>query len=58
MQYFLGIPYAATTAGANAWALPQPRQPWNGTLDATQPGHGCYSMDHNPDTVRASEPRN
>lgn len=50
-RYFLGVPFAADTGGANAWMPPQPRAPWIGTLDATALGAGCISTDHNPDTA-------
>lgn len=36
-----GIPYAASTAGANRWRPPQPRAPWNTTLVADRFGAGC-----------------
>jgi para-nitrobenzyl esterase len=32
---FLGIPFAATTAGAGRWRAPAPAQPWTGERDAT-----------------------
>ncbi|GAP54633.1 carboxylesterase, partial [Arthrobacter sp. Hiyo6] len=35
---FLGIPYAATTSGANRLRPPQPVQPWSGVRDATRYG--------------------
>ncbi|HVY83367.1 MAG TPA: carboxylesterase/lipase family protein [Steroidobacteraceae bacterium] len=38
---FKGIPYAASTAGANRFAPPRPREPWSGVLDATQLGDKC-----------------
>ncbi|OJJ48733.1 hypothetical protein ASPZODRAFT_114013 [Penicilliopsis zonata CBS 506.65] len=36
-----GIPYAASTAGKNRWRPPQPREAWNGTLDATSFSDAC-----------------
>jgi para-nitrobenzyl esterase len=38
---FKGIPYAAAPVGDLRWALPQEREPWHGTLDATKFGSGC-----------------
>jgi len=32
VKKFLGIPYAATTAGENRWKAPQPVQAWDGIL--------------------------
>ncbi|KAH8668657.1 prolyl oligopeptidase-like protein [Xylariales sp. PMI_506] len=36
-----GIPFAASTAGANRFRSPQPRDPWNTTLVADTFGPGC-----------------
>jgi len=36
--FFRGIPFAASTAGANRWKPPQPRDPWEGELDCTMYG--------------------
>jgi para-nitrobenzyl esterase len=38
---FLGLPYAASPTGANAWRPPQPFPPWPGVRPATKPGHDC-----------------
>lgn len=38
---FKGIPFAATTGGANRFRAPQPASPWNGTLDAADFGNIC-----------------
>lgn len=38
-----GIPFAATTGGANRWKAPQPASPWNGTFDARNWGPVCPS---------------
>ncbi|CAK7221277.1 hypothetical protein SBRCBS47491_004473 [Sporothrix bragantina] len=36
-----GIPYAASTDGANRWRPPQPRASWNTTLVVDRFGDGC-----------------
>ncbi|XP_059481313.1 carboxylesterase 1F-like [Neocloeon triangulifer] len=41
---FQGIPYGETTAGANRFQPPIPKQ-WSGTLDATNPGAMCIQPD-------------
>ena len=46
---YLGIPYAATTGGANRFMPPQPRAPWTETRDASVWGNGCVQPHHNPD---------
>ncbi|KAF9631933.1 carboxylesterase [Lasiodiplodia theobromae] len=38
---FLGVPYAADTSYQNRWKPAQPREPWNGTLMATEFGPSC-----------------
>lgn len=40
---FKGIPFAASTAGNNRWRQPQPVQPWNTTLYASDFGPVCPS---------------
>lgn len=39
-----GIPFAASTAGANRWRSPQPPTSWSGTLDAGSFGPICPSV--------------
>jgi para-nitrobenzyl esterase len=42
---FLGVPYAATTAGGNRWRPPQPVSPWSpNVLAVTAPPFGCPSI--------------
>lgn len=38
---FLGVPYAASTAGAQRWRPPRPHAPWRGIMNATRPGPTC-----------------
>jgi para-nitrobenzyl esterase len=41
VRAFLRIPYAAPPTGADRWRPPQPREPYDGVLDATQAGGSC-----------------
>jgi para-nitrobenzyl esterase len=41
VKVFRGVPYAATTAGANRFRPPQPREPWAGVREATRYGLRC-----------------
>jgi para-nitrobenzyl esterase len=41
VRSFLALPYAAPPTGENRWRPPQPREPYEGTFDATQPGPSC-----------------
>jgi para-nitrobenzyl esterase len=41
VREFLGVPYAASTAGAQRWRPPRPHAPWHGTINATRPGPTC-----------------
>jgi para-nitrobenzyl esterase len=41
---FLGIPYAASTAGNNRWRPPQAPTPWAGVLNATGTPAACPSV--------------
>lgn len=54
---FLGVPYAADTSGQNRWRAPQPRQPWNGTFDATTFGLPCpstYKTEYSEDCLHVN----
>lgn len=41
---FLGVPYAASTAGSNRWRAPQPPNAWRGIRVADQFGANCYQL--------------
>ena len=43
---FRGIPYAASTAGANRFLPPQKAQPWTGVRDAIELGHRAPQLDN------------
>ena len=49
VRAFLGVPFAASTAGANRFRAPQPLQMAASIIDATHYGPGCPQVDHNPD---------
>ena len=49
VSYWLGVPFAASTEGANAFRAPQPRAPWAGKLNATAFAPGCLQPHHNAD---------
>jgi len=40
-RLFQGIPYAASTAGAQRWRSPEPVHAWTEPRDATKPGNIC-----------------
>jgi para-nitrobenzyl esterase len=50
VRSFLGIPFAATTAGDNRWKAPQPAAAWTTTLKATALGPICPQID--PSTMK------
>jgi para-nitrobenzyl esterase len=41
VRSFLAMPYAAPPTGDARWRPPQPRDPYDGTFDATHPGQSC-----------------
>ena len=41
---YLGVPYAASTAGVNRWRPPQPAAQWGSVLDATRTPVNCPSV--------------
>lgn len=41
VRAFLAMPYAAPPTGDDRWRPPQPRVPYRGVLDATEPGASC-----------------
>ncbi|KAL7420437.1 hypothetical protein Q5752_004387 [Cryptotrichosporon argae] len=45
---YKGIPYAASTAGANRWRAPQPREAWDGVFDAKEYGAVCPQLPFGP----------
>jgi para-nitrobenzyl esterase len=53
---FLGIPYAASTAGNNRWKPPEPAAPWGpAVLNATTPPPGCPSINQATGALIGSE---
>jgi carboxylesterase type B len=53
VNVFRGVPFAASTGGANRWRPPQPRAPWSAPRPATANGPGCIQPHHNADVRRA-----
>ena len=50
VRSFLGIPFAATTGGANRWKAPQPVASWTTPFKATKLGPICPQID--PSTMK------
>ncbi|MCU0271169.1 MAG: carboxylesterase family protein [Acidimicrobiales bacterium] len=44
VRAFHAMPYAAEPTGENRWRPPQPRDPYDGTFEATAPGASCPQM--------------
>src|SRR6185369_8365034 len=53
IQVFRGIPYGASTAGANRFRAPQPPAAWQQVRDATRYGPRCYQLPAPPDADSA-----
>ena len=51
-----GIPYAASTAGANRWRSPQPRQAWPGVREALEFAERCAQLTNEFDANEGLEP--
>ena len=49
---WLGVPFAATTGGANRFMPPKPAQSWTAPFNATWWGPGCYQTHHNADVPK------
>ncbi|XP_033637444.1 acetylcholinesterase-like [Asterias rubens] len=41
---FLGVPYGKAPVGDLRFKSPQPREPWDGTYNATTHGFGCFQV--------------
>ncbi|GIX73520.1 acetylcholinesterase-1 [Caerostris extrusa] len=48
VKIFLGIPFAQPPVGDLRFKKPEPAQPWNGTLQATQHKSACIQYTENP----------
>ncbi|MDP8984537.1 MAG: carboxylesterase family protein [Pseudomonadota bacterium] len=42
VKVFKGVPYGASTGGANRWLPPQPPVPWNGIKETKSAGPMCF----------------
>ncbi|MDB6062520.1 MAG: putative carboxylesterase, type [Verrucomicrobiaceae bacterium] len=54
VHIFKGIPYGASTAGANRFRAPQPLEAWSGIRDATR--YGDTSPQRSPSEMAGGEP--
>lgn len=57
VRVYRGIPYAASTAGANRWRPPQPVVAWEGVRDCTQFGPVCPQPPYAKDSPYYHEPK-
>ena len=55
-RVFRGIPYAASTAGANRWRAPQPVEPWDEIRPCSEFGPACPQPAYAKDSVYYREP--
>lgn len=51
-----GLPFAASTAGANRWRAPQPPPSWAGTREAVHFAHRCAQLTNEYDEDEGLEP--
>lgn len=56
VRVYRGIPYAASTAGANRWRPPQPVVAWEGVRDCTKFGPACPQAPYAEDSPYYREP--
>jgi para-nitrobenzyl esterase len=53
---WLGIPFAASTAGENRWRAPRPAPPWQGVREATSDPARCAQLTNRFDEDEGIEP--
>jgi para-nitrobenzyl esterase len=56
VRVFRGIPYAASTSGANRWRAPQPVEPWDDIRPCNEFGPACPQPPYAKDSVYYREP--
>jgi len=56
VRVFRGIPFSASTAGANRWRAPQPVEPWDDTRACDEFGPACPQPSYPKDSVYYREP--